>query len=179
MKAATAGLIRLPAHPATLPPGLGHSIEHGISGQGEDITAIHFYRKIKGFRRAIVTVAAHENCYVRPELANAPDHRAHVGGVPKPGDGRLAGQIRAAFQRPLAGDHEGRIAPQGIEVVCVFIAGRDRHHTGGDHVAVSVRDKHRVARIRQMPGDHVGSRKRRAASLSTISPPFDDRLPAS
>jgi uncharacterized protein YaiI (UPF0178 family) len=82
--------------------------------------------------------------------------RARVGDVLQARDGRLAGQALAALRCALAGDHQGRIEAQGVEVVGILVARCDRHHARRHHGAVAVGDEERVALIGQRVGHHRG-----------------------
>ena len=65
-------------------------------------------------RRGRARVAAAEEIDVADADAG---QRAPVGEVLQARDGRLAHQIGAALRRAFAGDHQGRIGAQRIEVV--------------------------------------------------------------
>ena len=82
--------------------------------------------------------------------------RPRIGEVLEPRDGRLARNVVTALGRTLAGDQQGRIVAQRIEIVGVLVAGRDRHHARRHHRAVAVDDEQLVARIGQRVGDHGG-----------------------
>src|ERR1700704_6176213 len=62
------------------------------------------------------------------EPQSDPLERAPFGHVLEPGQRRLAHQVEAALGGAAAGDLERRIGAQRVEVVAVFISGRDRHH---------------------------------------------------
>jgi hypothetical protein len=69
---------------------------------------------------------------------------------------RLAGQAVPAFRLAVAGEHQGRIEAQGVEVVGILMARRDRHHAGGHHGAVAVGDEQLIARVGHRVGHHRG-----------------------
>jgi hypothetical protein len=85
-----------------------------------------------------------------------PVQRARVGQVLQARDRRLAWQAVATLRLAIAGDHQGRIEAQGVKIVAILIAGRDRHHARGHHGAVAVRDEERVALVGQRVGNHRG-----------------------
>lgn len=62
----------------------------------------------------------------------------------------------AGLRRASAGDLEGRIGAQGIDVFAILITGRDHHHARQRHVGIGVRHPERVAIIGQRCGDDVG-----------------------
>ncbi len=80
--------------------------------------------------------------------------RPRVGDILKARDHGLAGNAVAAFRLAVAGEHQGGIVAQGIEVVGILIARRDRHHARGHHGAVAVGDEERIARVGHRVGNH-------------------------
>ena len=62
----------------------------------------------------------------------------------------------AAFRLAVAGEHQGRIEAQGIEIIGILVAGRDRHHACGHHGAVAVGDEELAARVGHRVGHHRG-----------------------
>lgn len=89
--------------------------------------------------------------------------RSGVGGILEPRDRRLARKIDAALGCAIAGNQKRGIAAQRVDVVGILVAGRDRHHPGGDHVRIGVRDEQRITRIGHIGRDHGGDAKPRGA----------------
>ena len=82
--------------------------------------------------------------------------RARVGDVLQARDGRLAGNAVATLRLAVAGQHQGRVEAQRIEIVRILMARRDRHHARGHHGAVAVDDEQRIAPVGHRVGDHRG-----------------------
>ena len=55
-----------------------------------------------------------------------------------------------------AGDRQGWIVAQRVEIVGIFIAGCDRRHPRRDHLGIPVPDQQRVAGVGQRTCDHIG-----------------------
>ena len=102
-----------------------------------------------GWRLAIATAIE-----INEGLAD-PIECALVGQVLETRDGRLARQAGAAFRCAVQGDLQAWIVAQFVEIVAVFIAGRNRHAARRDHIAVAVRDARRVACVDERACDHV------------------------
>src|SRR5215510_8543769 len=73
MEAAHAPQARLPAPLTLLAPGCRERVERRVAGQAENVVAAHASQQIQNFRRAVVTVAPHENIDMRPVPAEAMD----------------------------------------------------------------------------------------------------------
>ena len=82
--------------------------------------------------------------------------RACVGDVLQARYRRLACNAVAALRLAVAGEHQGRIEAQGIEIVGILVARGDRHHARGHHGAVAVGDEQLIARVGHRIGHHSG-----------------------
>jgi len=69
---------------------------------------------------------------------------------------RLGGQIGAAVGQTTAGQLEGGIAAQAVEVVAVLVAAADREQAGADHVGEPVGDARGIAAVGDQLGEAVG-----------------------
>ena len=72
-------------------------------------------------------------------------------------DGGLRAQIRARVRQPSAGQLEGGIGAQPVEIVTVGIAAGNRQHAGPQHILHGVRDVRRIARIGDQSGEGLGN----------------------
>lgn len=95
----------------------------------------------------------------RRRIAGTPeiDHHPHQAqdlaqrrGVLPARQGRLRAQVRSAVGQAAAGQLEGRVAAQGVEVVGIFPAAGDGQDAGAQDVRQSMDDARRIAVI----GDH-------------------------
>jgi hypothetical protein len=68
----------------------------------------------------------------------------------------LGTQIPARVRVAIAGEPEGRIRPQMIEVIGVLVAAADREPASAEHIDKAVHDPGRIAPIREHPGQIVG-----------------------
>ena len=69
------------------------------------------------------------------------------GRVFEPRQGRLRAQVAPAVGQPAAGELEGRIGAQDVEIVGVLVAAADRKHPGADHVGDRMGDARGIAPI--------------------------------
>jgi hypothetical protein len=89
------------------------------------------------------------------DVAHAdPVERACVGDVLQARDGWLAGQAVPALRLAVAGEHQGRIEAQGVEIVRILMARGNRHHARGHHGAVAVGDEQLIAPVGHRVGHH-------------------------
>ena len=84
-----------------------------------------------------------------------PDHVAQARGVLQPRQGRLRAQVDPGIGQASAGELEGGVGAQGIEIVGVLVAAADGEDAGADHVGEAVRDAGRIATIRDQPGQSL------------------------
>ena len=105
--------------------------------------------------------------------------RTPVGEVLEPRQRRLAHQVGVILGRPADGDLQGRIALESIDIIAILIASRDHEHRAAHHLGIAVSHAGRIARVAKRPGDGLGQPKRVAISRNTITPPSEDRRPAS
>jgi hypothetical protein len=84
--------------------------------------------------------------------APEPDQVAQARGVLQPRDGGLAHQVGAALGQAAAGELEGGIGAQVVEVVGVRVAAGDRQDAGEQDLGQRVHDPARVTPV----GDHRG-----------------------
>ena len=124
----------------------------------------------------IVDVQNHRGGRLR--VASAPDIDQRIGEpddlfqrrrVLPARDGGLRTQIGARIGKPPAGELEGWIGPQKVEIVAVGIAAGNRKHARSEHILDGVGDVRRVARIVDQSGKRSGDRpaalgKRKQAS---------------
>ena len=71
------------------------------------------------------------------------------GQVLQARQGGLAHQIAATFRQPPAGQLEGRVVTQAIQIVAVLVAAGNGKEPGADHLVVAVKNPRRIARVRQ------------------------------
>ncbi len=90
------------------------------------------------------------------ERVGQADHVAQARRVLQPRHGRLRAEIAAAVGQPPAGELEGRIATQVVEIVGVLVAHRDGEDPGADHVGQCVRDPRRIAAVGHQAGQARG-----------------------
>ena len=88
-------------------------------------------------------------------LAEA-DDGAQIRQVLGPRQGRLRAQIQTGVGQPPAGELEGRIAAQPVEIVGVLVAARDREDAGAQDVGHGVGDPVRITRIADHRGKPLG-----------------------
>jgi hypothetical protein len=88
-------------------------------------------------------------------VAHAPQ-RAPRGCVLQPRQGRLAHQIAARLRQPPAGQLEGRVEAQPIEVVTILVAAGDGEHPRPYHLRVRLIDTLGVAPVDEASGETIG-----------------------
>ena len=84
------------------------------------------------------------------------DHVAKAWGVLQSRQGRLRAQVDPGVGQSTAGELEGGIGAQGIEIVAIFVAAADREDASPDHVGEAVGDAGRIAPVRDQPGQPLG-----------------------
>ena len=84
------------------------------------------------------------------------DHVAQARGVLEPRQGRLRAQIGPSVGQAPAGELEGRVGAQGIEIVGVLVTAADREDAGPDHVGDAVSDAGRIAPVRDQARQPLG-----------------------
>ena len=102
------------------------------------------------------------------------------GRVLQPRQGGLRTQVRAARGQPPAGEFEGGIGAQEVEIVGVLITAGDSENAGADHVGERVGDARGIALIgeaaRQTIGDAepaLGHRKQQDAAVAGDAPAIE------
>ena len=85
-----------------------------------------------------------------------PDDGAQVRQVLGPRQRRLGTQVRSSAGQAPAGELEGRIATQPVEIIGVLIAAGDRENPRPHYIRQAVRDAVRIARIKDHRGKPVG-----------------------
>ncbi|BCG75843.1 hypothetical protein MesoLj113a_70010 [Mesorhizobium sp. 113-1-2] len=85
-----------------------------------------------------------------------PDDGAQVWQVLQARAGRLRAQINPAVGQPPAGELEGRVGAQPIEIVGILVAACDRKDAGAQNVGHGVRHPLWVARIVDRSRQPVG-----------------------
>jgi hypothetical protein len=105
-------------------------------------------------------VAIESNSGGRPGIAGAIEIDHDIGHAHHLAPGRrvlparhrrLRAQIVAAVGQAVAGQLEGRVSAQMVEVVGIFVAAGDGEDAGAQDVIDAVGDKGRVARVRDQP----------------------------
>ena len=84
------------------------------------------------------------------------DHVAQARSVLQPRQGRLRAQVDPSVGQPAAGELEGGIGAQGVEIVGILVAAADGEDAGPDHVGEAVGDAGRIAPVRDQPGQPLG-----------------------
>ena len=85
-----------------------------------------------------------------------PDDGPEVWQVLGPRQRRLRAQVQPAVGQPTAGELEGRIVTQPVEIIAVLVAAGDRQDAGANNIGHAVRDPGWVARIKDHRGKLVG-----------------------
>ena len=85
-----------------------------------------------------------------------PDQVAQAGRVLQPRDGGLAHQVRAALGQAPAGELEGGIGAQMVEVVGILVPAGDRQDAGQQDLGQRVHDPARIASIRDHRRELLG-----------------------
>jgi len=113
---------------------------------------------------SIVDVEHEASRHFGEAVAEQLDHGGHhalqrdrAGQVLEPAHGRLGAQVSRALWQPADGHLEGRVGPQGIAVVGIFVAGRDQQGTEADHLGKPVLDPLRRPRILEAAGQALGN----------------------
>ena len=92
-----------------------------------------------------------------------PDEIAQGRHVLPSRHGRLAHQVRPALRQPPAGELEGRVSAQAVEIVGVFVAAGDGEDAGEQNLGERMNHPRRIAPIgdygRQLLGDPQPSRR--------------------
>lgn len=97
-----------------------------------------------------------------PEIHHAaryPYQIANVRGVFQARNRRLRRQISAAFGQSAAGHLEGRVVAEIVEIVAIGVTACDREDTATEDIGHRMGDLHRIARIREQPGQSVDQAK--------------------
>lgn len=89
--------------------------------------------------------------------APEPDQVAQVRRVLQPRDGGLAHQVRAALGQAPAGELEGGVGAQVVEVVRVLIPAGDGQDARQEDLGQRVHDPARIAPVRDHRGELVGN----------------------
>jgi len=101
-----------------------------------------------------------------------PDEVAQVRRVLPARYGRLAHQVRPALRQPAAGELEGRVSAQGIEIVGILVAAGDGEDACQQNLGERVNNPRRITRIgdrgRKLLGDAHPSRRRREQHHATV-----------
>jgi len=71
--------------------------------------------------------------------------------------GRLRHQIATALRQAPAGQLEGRVEAQNVEVVAILIAAGDGEQARPDHIGVAVSCAYRVAFVDHAGGEQIGN----------------------
>ena len=90
-----------------------------------------------------------------------PDQVAQAGGVLYPRDGGLAHQVRTALGQPPAGELEGGVGAQMVEVVGILIPAGNRQDAGQQDLGQRVHDPARIASIRDHGRELLGNAQSR------------------
>ena len=85
-----------------------------------------------------------------------PDQVAQAGGVLQPRDGGLAHQVAPALGQASAGELEGGVGAQVVEVVGIFVAAGDRQDAGQHDLGQRMHDPARITPIRDRRGELLG-----------------------
>ena len=86
-----------------------------------------------------------------------PDHIAQPGCILPARHGRLAHQVRTALRQPSAGQLEGGVGSQAVEVVGVLVAAGNREDPRPQDVGQIMGNPGRVARVGDDGGQLVGN----------------------
>lgn len=82
--------------------------------------------------------------------------RTPVSEVLQPRQRRLAHQVGAGLRATAHRDLQRGIGAQCVDVVAIFVAGRDHQHPCPRHLGVAVADAGRVAQVPEWAGDGIG-----------------------
>ena len=99
-------------------------------------------------------VGVHPGVYQRVGEA---DHVAQARGIFQSRQGRLRAQVGPGVGQTSAGELEGWIGAQGVEIVAILVAAADREDAGPDHVGEAVDDSGRIAAVRDQAGQPLGN----------------------
>ena len=124
--------------------------------QGKLLVAVHDIDRvvdIEGHRRGRGCIAGAIEIDHDPHQADEVAQRRRV--LPAR-DGRLRAQIGAAVGQPPAGQLEGRVGAQPVEVVAVLITAGDGEDAGAQDVGQQVSNPLRIAAVRDHRGEPLG-----------------------
>ncbi len=116
----------------------------------DDVTGVvNVERHRLGFPRVRVHPGVHQG-------VGEPDHVAQAWSVFQPRQGGLRAQVDPGVGQPAAGELEGGVGAQGVEIVGVLVAAADGEEARPDHVGEAVGDAGRISAVRDQAGQPFG-----------------------
>jgi len=91
----------------------------------------------------------------------------------------LRAQIDAGVGQPAAGELEGRIQAQPVEVVGILVAAGDRENAGAQDIGQPMSDPALIAAVRDHRGEPFGEAQPPLRLGEQITPPSEESRPPS